>query len=273
MSSLVNFPRSPFLDETGRPSREWVQWLLNPQVITLTVGGSGSGALSVTSGGTGLATVPGANQILIGNGAGYSLASFTSLLPAYSGDATTTVGGTVITFNAVNTNIGIFGDASHSVSVTVNSKGLVTAIASQQINTSILGSVTNDLAAAGNLGEYVTSSVSAVPLATGVNNNITSISLTAGDWDVDGSSGVVAAAGTLITAAQGGSSSVSATFGSFGSYWQDNTSFSAAATIVRAMPTTRFSLAVTTTIYLVQSATFTVSTATASGFLRARRVR
>lgn len=34
----VRFPTSPFLEPaTGRPSREWVQWLQNPQVVTQTV--------------------------------------------------------------------------------------------------------------------------------------------------------------------------------------------------------------------------------------------
>ncbi len=273
MSSLVNFPRSPFLDKTGHPSREWVQWLLNPQVVTLTVGGSGGGALAVTSGGTGINTVPGVGKILIGNGTNYTLGTLTSLLPAFSGDATTSAGSTIITFNTVNASVGSFGDASHTVTVTVNAKGLITAITTQQINTAILGSVTNDLATAGNLGEYVTATASGIALTSGVALNITSISLTAGDWDISGVSGFTAAATTLVTIAQGGSSLVSATIGGFGSYWQDTVNFSAGATIIRSIPTTRISLAVTTTIYLVQTATFTVSTATASGLIRARRVR
>lgn len=31
----IRFPTSPFLDQTtGRPSREWIQWLQNPQVVS-----------------------------------------------------------------------------------------------------------------------------------------------------------------------------------------------------------------------------------------------
>jgi hypothetical protein len=46
----INIPYSAFLDEnTGRPSQAWLQWLMNPSVISIN---SGS-ALSVTSGGTG----------------------------------------------------------------------------------------------------------------------------------------------------------------------------------------------------------------------------
>lgn len=34
----IRFPTSPFLEQaTGRPSREWIQWLQNPQVVSQTV--------------------------------------------------------------------------------------------------------------------------------------------------------------------------------------------------------------------------------------------
>lgn len=35
MANLI-FPQSPFLDPTGRPAREWVQWLQNPDVQSFT---------------------------------------------------------------------------------------------------------------------------------------------------------------------------------------------------------------------------------------------
>ena len=44
-------------------------WLMNPQFITVTLGS----ALPVTSGGTGLTTIPTNGQLLIGNGTGYTL--------------------------------------------------------------------------------------------------------------------------------------------------------------------------------------------------------
>lgn len=40
MATLTNvrFPTSPFLEPTtGRPSREWVIWLQNPQLVSQTV--------------------------------------------------------------------------------------------------------------------------------------------------------------------------------------------------------------------------------------------
>jgi hypothetical protein len=38
VNTNIRFPTSPFLEPaTGRPSREWIIWLQNPQVVTQTV--------------------------------------------------------------------------------------------------------------------------------------------------------------------------------------------------------------------------------------------
>lgn len=35
--SNIRFPQSPFLDpQTGRPAREWIVWLQNPNVVSFT---------------------------------------------------------------------------------------------------------------------------------------------------------------------------------------------------------------------------------------------
>jgi hypothetical protein len=71
----INIPYSEFLNQTtGRPNQEWLLWLMNPQFITVTLGS----ALPVTSGGTGLTTIPTAGQLLIGNGSGYTLNPLTA---------------------------------------------------------------------------------------------------------------------------------------------------------------------------------------------------
>lgn len=37
INTNIRFPTSQFLEEaTGRPSREWIVWLQNPQVVTQT---------------------------------------------------------------------------------------------------------------------------------------------------------------------------------------------------------------------------------------------
>ena len=54
---------------------------------------------------------------------------------------------------------------------------------------SIQGVASNANASAGNVGEYITSNIpngSAVSLTNGTAQNITSISVTAGDWDIFG---------------------------------------------------------------------------------------
>jgi hypothetical protein len=69
-STNINIPYSPFIDPTtGRPAQEWLLWLMNPNVISFNI----ATALPVTSGGTGLSTIPTNGQLLIGNGTGYTL--------------------------------------------------------------------------------------------------------------------------------------------------------------------------------------------------------
>ena len=66
----INIPYSAFIDEsTGRPTQAWLLWLMSPNFITINIGT----ALAVTSGGTGLTTIPTNGQLLIGNGSGYTL--------------------------------------------------------------------------------------------------------------------------------------------------------------------------------------------------------
>ena len=63
-------PRVPIIDErTGAVSRQWYRWFYSLYTFT----GEGSGILPVTSGGTGLGTIPTNGQLLIGNGTGYTL--------------------------------------------------------------------------------------------------------------------------------------------------------------------------------------------------------
>lgn len=138
---------------------------------------------------------------------------------------------------------------------------------------------TNDNAAAGDIGEYVESLVptgSAVSLATsGVAVNVTSISLTAGDWDVEGM--VVFKMKNAIQTGDGacGITTTSAVLpadgmqGFSGLRTAAATTYSDSCTIARR----RFSLAAPTTIYLVALTVFTAGTNAAFGGICARRVR
>lgn len=143
----------------------------------------------------------------------------------------------------------------------------------------IPGVTTNSSAPTGYIGEYVESTValgSAVSLTTGVVTNITSISLTAGDWDVSGVVLMDSGATTNITRVTAGTSSTSATADITKGYYNHvHSGYVPGGGQFRAMPlnTSRFSLSGTTTIYLVALANFTVSTCTAYGTISARRVR
>lgn len=143
----------------------------------------------------------------------------------------------------------------------------------------IPGVTTNSSAPTGYIGEYVESTVAlgaAVSLTTGVVTNITSISLTAGDWDVSGVVIMDSGVTTNVTRVMGGISSTSATADvTKGYYSHIHSGYVPGSGQFRAMPlnTSRFSLSGTTTIYLVALADFTVSTCTAYGTISARRVR
>src|SRR5512143_308826 len=148
-----------------------------------------------------------------------------------------------------------------------------------QVASSIVqGTTTNDNAAAGIVGEYLTASAVAttVNLTTATPANGITLSLTAGDWDVQGIGVFQTAATTSVTGTQVGLSTTTATFGADGSYTRDNFAAVVPGAIEwrdSSTPVFRISLNATTTVYLVGQSTFTVSTQTAGGTIRWRRVR
>jgi|LakMenEpi03Aug12_release.lakeMendotaPanAssembly.Ray.scaffolds.fasta_scaffold204092_4 hypothetical protein len=143
----------------------------------------------------------------------------------------------------------------------------------------IKGTSTNDSAQAGSIGEFVSSAVgSLVAFTSGSAKDITSISLTAGDWDITANIGFLPASTTSITALAGSINTTSATYNdnaqySFSDYYSAVVPGSS-TTFYKPLPTLRLSLASTTTVYLVGRATFSVSALYhGSCFIRARRVR
>lgn len=241
--------------------------------IPVTQGGTGTTsftAYGVITGGTTATSLlqsvtPGAAGTMFQSGGA-------SALPTWS---TTTYPAT----NAINTLL--YASAANVMSelATANSGVLVTSatgVPSISNGGQIPGTATNNNASAGNIGEYISASVasgSAVAVVSATYKTITSISLTAGDWDVDTFVGTVVAAGTIISAIAVGASltdNVQAT--------ELSNTIIYNPLIANNVPafggcTTRFSLASTTTIYLVAAVVFTVSTASAFGQIKARRVR
>ena len=144
---------------------------------------------------------------------------------------------------------------------------------------SFRGATSNDSASAGFVGEYIESSIAAgskVALTTGTAANVTSISLTAGDWDAWAVVQYDGGATTTVTAIHTAISTTSATL----DFTQGRYAvlYGGGAAMVPYLPTvplvpTRFSIASSTTVYLVTTAIFGTSTLGAYGRLMARRRR
>lgn len=143
----------------------------------------------------------------------------------------------------------------------------------------IKGTNTNDSAAAGDVGELVSSVVaSSTPVnstGTGQFFDVTSISLTAGDWDVspqvcfalNGATATVAGAAVSITAGNSSSGLVA------GDSYINGLPPTTAADVAMTIAPKRFSLAATTTVYLKALINFSAGTPQAYGRISARRVR
>lgn len=148
----------------------------------------------------------------------------------------------------------------------------------------IIGTTTNDNTSAGNVGEIISSTVSsgsAVALTTVTAANVTSISLTAGDWNICFELAFVTASSTSLTDVRGAAWNVSATLPStvgnvdypytiqqYNAFVPGVTTFGFGGGAAG-----RLSLSGTTTIYLVARGTFTVSTLSVYGSIWARRAR
>lgn len=143
------------------------------------------------------------------------------------------------------------------------------------------GTSTNDNAAVGVIGEYVSASLasgSATGLTSVTGKSIISASLTAGDWDVVGIVDFVFGASTNVVLLTAGISIVDNSLGAddtFSSVVNPATGLVYGATYKDRLnaPMQRISIASTTPVYLVALCDFSVSTLSAHGQIRARRVR
>jgi len=142
------------------------------------------------------------------------------------------------------------------------------------------GTATNDNAAAGKVGETITGTLasgSAVSLTTATGADVTTVSLTAGDWDCRGVVTRTLGATTSVTLlAQGISTGSTGVMPALGT--TNVTEHATAANVMVGSPQmnvgpTRVSLAATTTARLIAKDTFTVSTDAAYGQIECRRAR
>lgn len=189
----------------------------------------------------------------------------------------------VTTFTATNAVINntatIIGFMSASGGINTTTVSANSIYGTTIIPTNIVGTTTNNSATSGSVGEYISSTVNnnASGASSGNPANITSISLTAGDWDVWGVVVIGLAASSTGTLANGGISTTSATLpsstGGALACFNGTIPPGANPSISLAITPIRISLNSTTIVYLVGQVTFAISTAGLSGFIGARRAR
>lgn len=180
----------------------------------------------------------------------------------------------------------VTGETGTGAVVFATSPALVTPALGVATATSINGSTVSPghysgepstgSAAAGEIGEYVESVIvagSAVALVTGTGKTVTSITLSAGDWDVDLSTYFNSGVGN-VTSITTGMSLVTNTLDTTPGRWgQMLFSLTTPPTIHTNVPPYRFSISGSTTIFLIAQSGFTAASMAAFGIIRARRAR
>jgi hypothetical protein len=146
--------------------------------------------------------------------------------------------------------------------------------------TLLMGEIDGVAATAGNIGQVIQSTVlsgSAISLTTATPANVTSIALTAGDWDIEGQVTIIATGASMAAGSlqEVGINSTSITLPVDGSESYEpvqnaitTTSFKQTFNIARKI----INISAGATEYLVAVATFTAGTVTAYGNITARRV-
>lgn len=217
----------------------------------------GLGTSAVVNTGTSGATIP-----LLNAANTWAAAQTFSVRPTFNG---------ATPYDSSNLTIANYAPlASPTFTGTVTTAALTTTgLITPSSTVGIKGTATNDNAQAGSIGEYVESSTSSFAISTGTTVNITSITLTAGDWDVFAWAGLTG--GTSTTSFQMGFSTTSASYDATpGRYARTNTTFTSGGMTLDTMG--RLQLTSTTTVYLIASGAWS-GTNTAAGIIRARRVR
>lgn len=230
-----------------------------------------TGTLPVLNGGTGVTT---------STGSGNNVLSASPTLTGTIGAAAMTLSGTLgVTGAMTGTSLALSTTLSVTGAITGSAltlSGLMQS-ATATFTTGINGVTSGVASLAGYVGEYMESSLltgSAQSLPNGAARTITSIDLTAGDWDI---SGAVNFGGspTGTTAQLAG---ISTTNNSFSTSTLGVTYFQVTGTLadtkeVITLPRIRVLVSGATTIYLVAQANFTGGTSNGFGTINARRVR
>jgi hypothetical protein len=164
--------------------------------------------------------------------------------------------------------------ASPTFTGTVTTAALTaTGLITPSTTNGIKGTTLADNANTGSVGEYPSASTSATSLSNNTPANATSVSLPAGDWEVQCVAQFNPAGSTVPSLFIAGVNTVSATRGAFQTENVFQASIPAGAGNQLPTPLVRINVSSTTTAYCVVQAAFTVSTMTVNGYIWARRMR
>lgn len=301
----VTFPTSGTLATTSQIPGGAPLTTTNDTNVTLTLGGSSSAALvnsasiaagwtgflGLTRGGTGASLTASnggivyssASSLAVLNGtatAGQVLLSGSSGAPNWSSAIypSTVTAGQILYASSANTISGLSSNANSVVITNASSVPSLSTTLPAALNIpqpNIIGVTNGSSAAAGSVGEFLSSIVaagSAVSLVNNVATNITSITLTPGDWDVWGNVTVNSTLGINDSFAWNSSISASrpdaSLYAAFLAFGLAN--FQGASLNV---PMFKYSVTVNTTVYLSAMALYTAGAATGCGCIFARRIR
>jgi hypothetical protein len=226
---------------------------------TFTPAGVGLNRTALTAGSVGN---HGCNHSIYSSGSATAIVINNGALLLYNSDVSSTNASAISGTGTIYYSGVTFSNSSKKIAV------------STQIGGTMAGGLTQN-PTAGFVGETISSSAALASVAM-VNNTpktVTSISLTAGVWDV---SSLCAVSGVLTgTRFQTSISATNNTLGS-GGIGNDTTDGptmpNAAANVTHTISSVRVLLTATTTYYLVANVAFTVGTATTGGTIRATRV-
>ncbi len=234
--------------------------------------------LEKSADGTGTMTTTAATTIVAG--ATYRVILFSTTFT--SGSATYTLGGVTgaSTLAAADTSYTDYITTTTTgkliITPTNTSRFDITTVSIRLVTGGLIGTTTNDLAPSGTVGEFFSSykAVGApVSLSTNTVADVTSIALTAGDWDVEGNINL-SFGSTTVTATQGALNTTATTLPTDGSEVYSGLLLTTTSdTQSITLPRKRVSLSTSGTVYMPIKVTFSAGTVAAFGGLTARRVR
>lgn len=249
-------------DETGTGANVFAN---TPTLVTPILGTPTSGTLTNC---TGLPVAGGGTGIASGTSGG---------VPYFSG-STTIASSAALAAGKIMVGGGAGAAPSTTSVVSIDGSGNLVGLPSVQRTggVAVQGTNTNDNAAAGYVGEYISASSGLVSLSTNTAKTVTSITLTQGDWDVGVTGYFLTAASTSVTRLTTSVSQTTDTLGVVAGEYDDlnRPAFVPGnETNTQVIGPIRVTLTATTIIYYVARAVFTVSTTQAFGIISARRVR